>query len=59
LFINAEPGAILTGPQREYCRGWRNTTEVTVAGIHFIQEDSPQQIATALADWFDDLGDDD
>jgi haloalkane dehalogenase len=59
LFINAEPGAILTGPQREYCRGWRNTTEVTVAGIHFIQEDSPQQIATAIADWFDDLGDDD
>src|SRR5215831_384967 len=38
LFINAEPGAILTGRQREFCRQWRNQTEVTVKGIHFIQE---------------------
>jgi len=41
LFINAEPGAILTGRQREFCRTWRNQTEVTVEGIHFVQEDSP------------------
>ena len=40
LFINAEPGAILTGPLREFCRQWQNQTEVTVAGSHFIQEDS-------------------
>jgi len=51
LFINAEPGAILVGEQREFCRGWRNQTEVTVPGIHFIQEDSPQQIGRAVADW--------
>ena len=51
LFINADPGAILTGPQREFCRGWKNTTEVTVPGIHFIQEDSPQEIGEAIADW--------
>jgi haloalkane dehalogenase len=51
LFVNAEPGAILSGPQREFCRGWKNTTEVTVAGIHFIQEDSPDEIAAAVADW--------
>lgn len=51
LFINAEPGAILTGAQREFCRSWQNQTEVTVAGIHFIQEDSPHEIGAALAAW--------
>lgn len=55
LFINAEPGAILTGPQREFCRGFPNQTEVTVAGSHFIQEDSPGEIATAIRDWLDAL----
>ena len=48
LFVNAEPGAILTGSQREFCRTWRNQTEVTVKGSHFIQEDSPDEIAEAL-----------
>jgi haloalkane dehalogenase len=51
LFINAEPGAILIGRQRETCRAWPNQTEVTVKGSHFIQEDSPDQIGDALADW--------
>jgi haloalkane dehalogenase len=51
LFVNAEPGAILTGPQRELCRSWPNQTEVTVAGSHFIQEDSPDEIGRAIADW--------
>jgi len=51
LFINAEPGAILTGAQREFCRSFPNQTEVTVAGIHFIQEDSPDEIAAAINAW--------
>lgn len=51
LFINAEPGTILTGPQREFCRSWPNQTEVTVAGIHFIQEDSPDEIGSAISSW--------
>ena len=51
LFVNAEPGAILIGKQREFCRTFRNQTEVTVPGIHFIQEDSPEQIGQAIADW--------
>ena len=51
LFINAEPGAILTGTQRERCRNWPNQTEVTVAGIHFIQEDSADEIGAAIVDW--------
>jgi haloalkane dehalogenase len=55
LFINAEPGAILVGAQREYCRQWPNQTEVTVAGIHFIQEDSAAEISAALGDWLDSL----
>jgi haloalkane dehalogenase len=52
LFVNAEPGAILTGRQREYCRQWPNQREVTVAGAHFVQEDSPHQIGEAIADWY-------
>lgn len=51
LFVNAEPGAILTGPQREFCRSWPNQQEVTVAGSHFIQEDSPNEIGEAIALW--------
>jgi haloalkane dehalogenase len=51
LFINAEPGAILRGRQREFCRSWPNQTEVTVPGIHFVQEDSPGEIGRAVAEW--------
>jgi haloalkane dehalogenase len=52
LFINADPGSILVGDQREFCRTWPNQTEVTVPGIHFIQEDSPDEIGRALSDWY-------
>jgi len=51
LFINADPGAILTGPQRDFCRTWPNQTEVTVKGNHFLQEDSPDEIGQAIAEW--------
>ena len=51
LFINAEPGAITTGEVREFCRTWPNQTEVTVKGIHFIQEDSASEIAEAIRQW--------
>jgi haloalkane dehalogenase len=56
LFINAEPGAILIGPLREFCRTWHNQTEVTVKGSHFIQEDSPKEITEALVKWIGGLG---
>jgi haloalkane dehalogenase len=55
LFVNGEPGAILIGRQREYCRKWPNQREVIVAGAHFIQEDSPRQIGEAIADWYREL----
>ena len=51
LFINAEPGAILTGAQREFCRLFKNQEEVTVSGLHFVQEDSPEAIGRAIRDW--------
>ena len=51
LFVNADPGSILTGPQRDFCRTWPNQTEVTVSGAHFIQEDSPHEIGQAISDW--------
>ena len=49
LFINAEPGSILIGRQRQICRQWPNQTEVTIKGLHFVQEDSPDEIGRALA----------
>src|SRR6185436_4824533 len=48
LFVNADPGVILTGPQREFCRSWPNQREVRVRGSHFIQEDSPREIGEAV-----------
>jgi haloalkane dehalogenase len=51
LFINAEPGSILTGAARDFCRTWSNQKEITVRGIHFIQEDSPHEIGNAVADF--------
>jgi haloalkane dehalogenase len=51
LFVDADPGAILTGAQREFCRTWPNQTEVTVRGSHFVQEDSPEEIGQAIAEW--------
>jgi haloalkane dehalogenase len=55
LFVNAEPGAILIGPQREFCRQWPNQQEVTVRGSHFIQEDSPHEIGDAISVWYRSL----
>ncbi len=55
LFVNAEPGALITGAVREYCRGWPNQTEVTVQGSHFIQEDSPEEIGEAIRSWLPTL----
>ena len=52
LFINADPGAILVGAQREFCRSWPNQKEISVPGQHFIQEDSPDEIGLAIADWY-------
>jgi len=55
LFVNADPGAILTGPQREFCRTWPNQEEVTVSGSHFIQEDAPDEIGAAIAHFVQSL----
>ena len=53
LFINAEPGTILVGRQREICRKWKNQIEITVKGAHFIQEDSPNEIGRAINEWLE------
>jgi haloalkane dehalogenase len=49
LFVNAEPGSILVGAPRDFCRRWPNQHEVTVRGSHFVQEDSPAEIGRAIA----------
>jgi haloalkane dehalogenase len=55
LFINADPGAQIVGRSRDFCRSWPNQREVTVPGIHFIQEDSPDQIGGAIRDFIASL----
>lgn len=56
LFINADPGAILTGAPREFCRSWKNQTEATVSGRHFIQEDSGAEIGRHVKAWIEKHG---
>ena len=51
LLISAQPGALLTGRSLEFCRNWPNQKEVTVKGIHYIQEDSPSEIGIALKEF--------
>jgi haloalkane dehalogenase len=55
LFINAEPGYIVDDDTRTFIRGWNNQEEVTIVGRHFVQEDAPAEIATAIASWLGDL----
>jgi haloalkane dehalogenase len=52
LFINAEPGLILTGAHRDFVRSWKNQEEVTVRGLHFVQEDAPHEIGNAIVKWY-------
>jgi haloalkane dehalogenase len=55
LFINADPGSILIGKQREYCRSWAHQQEITVKGSHFIQEDSPDEIGQGITEFLSHL----
>ena len=55
LFINAEPGAIIQGTVRDFCRTWKNQREITVKGLHFIQEDSADEIGKALSKWYNEI----
>ena len=55
LFINADPGLLLVGEQREEIRTWKNLEEVTVKGNHFIQEDSPEEITNHLKSFINKL----
>ena len=57
LFLKAEPGAILANDRLvNLVRGWPAVTEKTVAGIHFVQEDSPDEIGKAIFDWMRTFG---
>lgn len=55
LYVNAEPGSIMGDRVREMVRSWPNQTEVTVPGVHFIQEDSGREMGQAIAEWLRDL----
>jgi haloalkane dehalogenase len=56
LFLRAEPGSILAGANLDFVRGWPAQTEVKVAGLHFVQEDSPDDIGKAVVEWMGRLG---
>lgn len=55
LFIDAEPGSILTGKARDFALSFKNQTVATAKGRHFLQEDSPDEIGAALSDWLKTL----
>ena len=55
LFINAEPGFLLVGTQRDEVRTWANLKEVKVKGNHFIQEDSPEEITAYIKEFISEL----
>ncbi len=55
LFVNAKPGSILIGKPRKFCRSWPNQKEITVTGLHFVQEDAPDEIGRAIAEWYGTL----
>ena len=52
LFIAGDPGMIMNGAAGEFARSWKNTIEATVKGLHFLQEDSPDEIVAAVKRWF-------
>ena len=57
LFLKAEPGGILATPELvDFVRTWPAQTEVTIKGLHFVQEDSPDEIGRAIAAWMSSLG---
>ncbi|MDF1613280.1 haloalkane dehalogenase [Stygiobacter electus] len=55
LLITAEPGALLTGRDLEFCRTWSNQKETTVKGIHYIQEDSPNEIGQYIKEFIEEV----
>jgi haloalkane dehalogenase len=57
LLVLSDPGAIMRGRTRDFCRSWPNQREMTVKGRHFLVEDSPHQIGAALAGFVRSLGD--
>jgi haloalkane dehalogenase len=57
LFLKAEPGLLVAGgPNLDFARKLPAQTEVTIAGVHYVQEDSPDEIGRAIASWMGRLG---
>ena len=57
LFIKAEPGLLIAGGANlDFARSLPAQTEVTISGVHYVQEDSPDEIGQAIADWIEAFG---
>ncbi len=57
LLLAFTPGAILQGPEVEWCKAQFPTLTVQEMGegIHFVQEDQPEAIGRTVADWLQAL----
>jgi haloalkane dehalogenase len=55
LLINTTEGHALIGLNREFCRTWKNQKEITLNGKHYLQEDSPDELGQAIAEWIPNL----
>jgi haloalkane dehalogenase len=52
LFVKADPGALLAvGANFDFAGKLPAQIEVTVAGVHSVQKDSPDDIGRAMAGW--------
>jgi len=54
LLLYATPGVVLTAPLVEWCRrSLKDLTAVNVGdGLHYLQEDHPNEIGAAIAGWY-------
>ncbi|MEW6127962.1 MAG: haloalkane dehalogenase [Acidobacteriota bacterium] len=55
LFIKGEPGGLIQGGRERICRAWKNITEVSVKGNHYLPEESPVEVGQAIAEWVEKL----
>jgi haloalkane dehalogenase len=55
LYIHVQPETVMKGHVLVRVRTFPNQTEVKVAGLHYVQEDSPDEIGAALAEWYGEL----
>src|SRR5437868_1374128 len=54
FFIRSDPGT-MSPSALGVCRAWPTQSEITVRGLHYPQEDSPDEVGQALVNWMQTL----